>query len=233
MNWKAAWAAITSKPVRLAIGAAALVWLGLEWGDHREKNAVITAPVTLQTVQRARDWPVAPLPECPAIAEIKPPAKERKRLEQRFGVDLSPAVVAENATVQEAQKFTESEQPRDVNGAPMFPLASPALVAETRILAYKTVPKAPHGGEVLATLKPGDPQIALDFRANPRPFIETKADYGMGVEGGVTGDGQRWRAYGFVEPLRVGRFTLRALGGGEMRDGETGWFVGAALEFRP
>src|SRR4026209_982330 len=80
--WKAKWLLI------LGIALVSGWFLWTQWLDYRDQAEAFSRPIKARTVKRAQDWPTAPIAGCPAVVELKPPPKERARLERDFGVDL-------------------------------------------------------------------------------------------------------------------------------------------------
>lgn len=210
-SWGAVWRVVSSRAgVALAALGCGLLLAG-ECSTHREARRTATAPVVLKDTPQAAKMATETL-SCQTVKVLRPTPKEARRIEERFGPILGE-IVAPEPTGDSGRAFEGHE-------------------LEPRILALKTVPKAPYGGEALVTLQPSG-QTDVTFRANPRPFVEVRGVYGLGGLGGLDSEGRRWRAYGFAEPLRVGRFHLRGEGGVEGRgDGSSGWYALAGAELR-
>ena len=220
--WKAKWLLILG--IALVSG-----WLLLtQWLDYRDQAEAFSRPIKARTVKRAQDWPVAPIAGCPAVVELKPPPKERARLERDFGVDLGtgqkPSVPASGGAV--AGPAVSGDSQEGVLGEGVLGDSGP------HVLGLFTVPPAAYGGEALAVL-PESGRLDLTFKLNPPPFISLRPIWGMGALVDPTKPGERWTGYVLVEPLHFREhWHGRATAGMENRDGSTGFVLMVGAEFR-
>lgn len=193
-----------SRPVLLAVAAGALLLLAGECRRHRETATIVTAPKIAVNVPRFERY----RPEAieATIRTWRPPEREARRIARQLDVIV---------------KSANSDKGAD-------------------LLAHKEVTvDCGEGGtrklEILATLPEGTGprEVEIRTRQSAGSFWSLRGAYGLGALYGTGSDGERWRAYGFAEPVKVGRWLLRGEAGVEARAGVTDWYamVGGEVRF--
>lgn len=193
-----------SRPVLLAVAGGALLLLAGECRRHRSELADDRAPRIAVNVPRFERYKPEAIEA--SIQAWRPTIKDSLKVAETFGVKV---------------KSQDSDEGAD-------------------LLAHKLIPVDCGDGEVrkleiIATLPEGDGPREVEIRTvqSGRKFFGPTGTYGLGALYGAGSDGQRWRAYGFAEPLRVGRVRLRGEAGVESRAGVTDWYamVGGEVRF--
>lgn len=215
MKYSAVWQMVTSRPVLALVAVCALVVTLGECRGHREDNRVLVLPVRAQDTPAAAKMERQPLsPSCPEVTRLVPTAKERKRIEREFGVELGDKL----------GKPLEATSDQTPAGTPSRP--------STAILAIKTIPRLLYGGEGLISLPPGGGEVALTIRPNPRPFLEFRPTYSVGVLAGLRDGSTAGRAYLRGDFLRIGRIHVVSDVGVERFGADQGWYAMAGAELR-
>ena len=211
---------LKSRPLFAAYGALAALFLsGVGLDSIRGRNVKATAPagvpILVEAPRYARDWETERV-TCPPLGIVaqKPSSRDLEAIAERFKL---PDLIQTRSAEPEAKPSGFRLFGRDA--------VTEALPGDRRILKAFNVPKMPWGGEGLATLRPtGETDVHL--LAAPRPRLEIAGQWGFGGLIGQDTDGGRWRAYGFVEPLRLGSVWLRGEAGAEGRqDGSTAYVL--------
>lgn len=220
-------AAIRSRPAFAAYGLlAGLFAAGVGVDSFRSRNPAshppAKVPILAEAPRYARDWQTVRMPPPPEIVALKPTSRDLEALAARFKL---PDLIR----TQPGGAEPEAKN----SGFRLFKhdAATEAQPGDRIILNSFKVPKMPWGGEGLATLRPtGETDVHLI--AAPRPRIELLGQWGLGALAGQDTDGNRWRAYGFIEPLRLGSVYLRGEAGAEGRAGSTGAYALVGFEWR-
>lgn len=217
---------LKSRPLFAAYGALAALFLsgvGLDSIRGRTgKVAPAGVPILVEASRYARDWETERV-TCPplGIVALKPSSRDLEALAERF--KLPDLIDTTRSAEPEAQDSGFRLFKRDA--------ATEALPGDRRILKAFNVPKMPWGGEGLATLRPtGETDVHL--LAAPRPRLEIAGQWGFGGLIGQDTEGGRWRAYGFIEPLRLGSVWLRGEAGTEGRESGATAYVLVGAEWR-
>ena len=219
-------ALLKSRPLFAAYGALAALFLsgvGLDSCRARSirSNPPAGVPILVEPTRYARDWETERVtcPE-PGIVALKPSPRDLEAIAAKFKL---PDLIQTRSAEPEAKPSGFRLFGRDA--------VTEALPGDRRILNAFKVPKMPWGGEGLATLRPtGETDVHL--LAAPRPRLELAGQWGFGGLIGQDTEGGRWRAYGFVEPLRLGSVWLRGEAGAEGRIGGSAAYVLVGAEWR-
>lgn len=211
---------IVARPVAGAVVVIALLLFAAECASFLGEQRRATAPRLALEPPHAANWERVVVGGSGPLTALRPPERERRRLEREFGVEL-PA---------------QPGKPADNPGGGSAHLApgeiSPPAPAQREVLALRELPPMPTGGKVLVTLPPEGGEVEVTVRANRARFLELTGVYGIGGLAGLDQEGRRWRGYAFAEPLRVGRFYVRAEAGVEGRARGSGFYALAGLEWR-
>lgn len=224
MTGKAALSWLVGRPAFALFGLLAGLFLAAQGvGTFKKPDPPAGVAVRVQPPRYARDWQAVRV-ECPSdgIVALRPAQRELVSIANKF--DL-PDLVATKAT---------DLKPSDVHRFGLFGKSEPGQLGERKILNAFAVPRMPWGGEGLATLRP-DGVTDVHILANPRPRSEFTRQWGGGAMVGLSDEdafGQRWRAYLFAEPLRVGSVWLRGEAGLEGRAGTQGYYALLGFEWR-
>lgn len=224
MDFKPVLSALASRPAFAAFGLVAGLFVSAQIGGIFAKPPPPPGiAVRAEAPRSARDWLTVTVP-CPegGIVALRPSSNELAAVAERYGLpDLLPVPV-----------------PGMVEAKPspfrLFGKDAPATLGDRKILNAFAVPKMPWGGEGLATLRP-DGVTDVHLIAASRPRFELSRQWGMGAMVGMSDVdtfGERWRTYLFVEPLRVGSVYVRGEVGLESRNGASGWYALAGLEWK-
>lgn len=192
-----------SRPALLAVALGSLLLLAGECKRHAEAREIAARPRIAVNVPRFDRY--KPDAVDASLRTWRPPARDARKLERAFGVTV---------------KSTESDEGAD-------------------LLAHKEVSvDCGDGGtrtlEIVATLPEGSGprEVEIRTRQDAGDFWSLRGAFGLGGLWGKGSDGERFRAYGFAEPVKVGRFRLRGEAGVEGRAGETSWYAMAGAEIR-
>lgn len=224
MKWKPAVDWITSRPAFALFGLLAGLFLAAQGiGTFKKPDPPAGVAIRADPPRYARDWG-REVVACPSggIVALRPAQRELEAIAERF--DL-PDLVGKDA-----------QDPTSARPSPfqLFKRDDPATLGDRKILNAFAVPKMPWGGEGLATLRP-DGVTDVHLIAAPRPRFELSRQWGGGAMVGlsdVDAFGERWKAYLFAEPLRVGSVWLRGEAGIEGRGGTQGWYALGGIEWR-